>query len=169
MSIGQTSELLNELRKGRLDSSAIEHLAGMHLSELVANLRPQYPVLFQQCAIGRKCEVGMARSIRFNLTPCRVPGSRFLSMHLRPVLQRCLLVSAYDDLISEVTQVAGIRIAVPRVSPGSLVLRMGPGHKVDKDGEAWVVKRLTAKTVTLSEDFLVRRGWNFNALTHPWM
>lgn len=168
MATGQMNDLLNELQEGKLDSAAIEFLAGMHLSELIANLRGQYPVRFQERAIGRKREVGMAQSIRFNLTPYRVPGSRFLSMHLRPVLQRCLLVSAYDDLISEVTHVVGIRIRPGGTQAGALVLKMGRGYKLDRDADVWLVKPIEPKAVTLSEDFLARRGWNFDALVPLW-
>ena len=85
-------------------------------------------------------------------------------MQLRPVLQRCLLVSAYDDLISEVTHVAGILIRPNGTGPRALVLKTGRGYKLDKDGDEWRVKQLEPKTVALSEEFLEQRGWNFELL-----
>ncbi len=164
MSTGQMNELLHELHLGKLDAAGAEFLAGARLSDLAADLRGSYPVLFQERMIGRKHEMSMARLIRFNLTPRPVSGSRFLSMQLRPVLQRCLLLSAYDDLVSEVTYLAGIHIRPNETRPRALVLKTGPGYKLDRNGDDWRIVRLKPKAVALTEEFLELRGWKFELL-----
>ena len=164
MSTGQMSELLDELHLGKLDSAGVEYLGGAKLSDLLTELRSSYPVVFQERTIGRKHEIGMARRIRFSLAPRQAPGSRFLSMQLRPVLQRCLLMSGYDDLVTEVTQLDSMAIRPKGTTPQSLVLKSGRGYKLDKEGDEWQVIPLGPKAVTLAEDFLEQRGWKFESL-----
>ena len=165
MSAGHMNELLDELHSGKLDPvGAAEFLGGARLSELLPELRTVYPVLFQERRIGRKHEVGMARLIRFSLAPRHISGSRFLSMQLRPVLQRCLLVSGYDDVVTEVTQLAGMTIRPSGTAPRSLVLKSRRGYKLDKDGNDWRITPLGPKSVTLAEAFLEQRGWKFESL-----
>ena len=147
------NDLLHELRRGKLDVPNAEFLAGTRLSDLVSDFRNSYPVLFQGARmVGRsRHKMGMARSIQFRLAACRLPGSRFRFVQLHPVLWRCVFVSrAYDDAISEVTQVASIRIRPARNSVKELILRTGRGFKLDKISDQWLVKPLKPREVTLS-------------------
>ena len=93
MSIGHLNDLLHDLQLGKLDPAGADFLGGARLANVLPQLRSSHPVLFQERFIGRKRELGMARLLRFSLAPRQIRGSRFLSMQLRPVLQRCLLVS----------------------------------------------------------------------------
>ncbi len=43
-----------------------------------------------------------------------------------------------------------------------VTLKMGGGYKLDKTPDGWTVKRLERRTITLTEPFLVQRGWNFD-------
>jgi hypothetical protein len=56
-------DLLHQLRTGKVDAETLALLGSLPAEEFVSDLRPSYPVLFQQRAIGAKREVGMARAI----------------------------------------------------------------------------------------------------------
>ena len=108
MPIDQMIHLLRDLRLGKLDAASSKYLGGTPLADLVSNLLDLFPVLFQERVVGRKREVGMARSLLFRLATHRSTGSRFQSMEFYPVLWRCVFVSGYDDTVSEITQIARI-------------------------------------------------------------
>jgi hypothetical protein len=75
-----------------------------------------------------------------------------------------VFVSAYDDVISEVTRLASIRIRPAGASAKELILKTGRGFKVDKISDQWEVRPLKPREVTLSEEFLEKRCWRFEAL-----
>src|ERR1039458_5397211 len=100
MPAGQMNGLLRDWRLGKLDSASAGLLAERPLGDLVLELLHSFPVLFQERTVGRKREVGMARSLLFRLAAHRSPGSRFQSMEFCPVLWRCVFVSGYDDAVT---------------------------------------------------------------------
>jgi hypothetical protein len=156
--------LLRDLRLGKLDAASAELLAGRPYGDLVFDLLQSFPVLFQERTVGRKREVGMARSLLFRLAAHRSPGSRSQSMEFCPVLWRCVFVSGYGDAVSEITQLASISVRPAETARTELTLRTGRGFKVDKTSDEWLVKELRPRKVNLSEEFLARRGWKFEAL-----
>lgn len=164
MPAGQMNGLLRELRLGKLEAANAEFLAGKPLGDLVSDLLHSFPVLFQERSVGRKREVGMARSLLFRLAAHRSPGSRFQSMEFCPVLWRCVFVSGYDDVVSEITQIASINLRPADTARTELTLRTRRGFKVDKTSDEWLVKELKPRKVKLSEEFLAKRGWKFEAL-----
>ncbi len=164
MPIGSMNDLLRDLRLGKLDAASAKFLAGTPLGDLVLNLFHSFPVLFQERVVGRKREVGMARSLLFRLAPHRSTGPRFQSMEFYPVLWRCVFVSGYDDTVSEIAQVASINLWPADTAQTKLTLRTGRGHKLDKTLDEWSNKELKPRKVNLSEEFLAKRGWKFEAL-----
>ena len=150
--------------KARLDVASTKFLAGTPLGDLVSNLLDSFPVLFQERVVGRKREVGMAGSLLFRLAAHRPTGSRFQSMEFYPVLWRCVFVSGYGDTVSEITQVASINLWPADAARTELTLRTGRGHKLDKTLDEWSKKELKPRKINLSEEFLAKRGWKFEAL-----
>ena len=163
------NDLLRDLRRGKLDVANSKFIAGTSLSDLVSSLLGSFPVLFQERTVGRKREVGMARSLLFRLAPHQSSGSRFQSMELCPFLWRCVFVSGYDDGVSEITQIASINLRPAGTARVELTLRMGHGVKLDKTFHEWLVKELKPRKVNLSEEFLAKRGWKFEALVPLWV
>ena len=106
----------------------------------------------------------MARSLLFRLAAHRSPGSRFQSMEFFPVLWRCVFVSGYGDTVSEITQISSIILRPADTARTELTLRTGRGFKADRTLDEWLVKELNPRKVTLSEEFLAKRGWKFKSL-----
>ncbi len=169
MPIDQMIHFLRDLRLGKLDAASSKLLGGTPLGDLVSNLLDSFPVLFQERTVGRKREVGMARSLLFRLAARRSTGSRFQSMEFYPVLWRCVFVSGYDDTVSEITQVASINLWPADTARTELTLRTGRGHKLDKTSDEWSKKKLKPRKIKLSEEFLAKRGWKFEALVPLWL
>ncbi len=133
MPIDQMIHLLRDLRLGKLDAATTKFLGGTPLGDLVSNLLNSFPVLFQERVVGRKREVGMARSLLFRLAAHRSPGSRFQSMELCPVLWRCVLVSGYDDAVSEITQIASIDLRPAGIGTERVHLKDGARLQAGQD------------------------------------
>jgi DNA-binding transcriptional LysR family regulator len=167
MLTGEFRGLLHELGSGKLSAATAEFLAGVPLDDLVSDLRTSYPVLFQERSISRKREVGVARSIRLELAAHQLATSPFQAIHLLPVLWRCVLVSSYDNVISELTAISSITVRPSRTT-GEVILRMGRGYKLDRTPDEWVVRPLKRQRVALSEEFLRKRGWKFQAMFPFW-
>jgi hypothetical protein len=45
---------------------------------------------------------------------------------------------------------------------------MGRGYKLDRTPDEWVVRPLKRQRVALSEEFLRKRGWKFQAMFPFW-
>jgi hypothetical protein len=157
-------DLLHQLRSGRLDIVNATPLEQITASGLISDLRTLYPVLFQERRIGKKRETGMARSLRFELAVRKTHDSLFPNVSLLPILWRCLFVSAYEDSVSELTMAASIRVRPQREASRDLVLKMGRGCKLDRTPDGWELKPIKRREVVLSEAFLTKRGWRFDAL-----
>jgi hypothetical protein len=131
---------------------------------LISDLREFYPVMFQERRVGRKHEVGMARSIRFELAVRKLPDSLFYHVFLFPFLARCMFVSSYEDSISEITVAANIRVKPKEGASREVILKMGHGYKLDRTPDGWVTKPLPGRAATFTEDLLSKRGWKFEVL-----
>jgi hypothetical protein len=160
---GQVADLLHRLRSGALQAPDAAILEQIAFDEFVSDVRSVYPVLFQERAVGRKQELGLAQGVQFDVAAGKVLNSLFPAAHLLPVLRRCLLLSAYDNAISEITYIGTLRIR-PEWATSSVVLRMGRGCKLDRTPDGWSVKALTRRDVTLAERILADRGWKFDVL-----
>lgn len=164
MVTAEARELIRRLRLGEFDPGEVEALEKLSASRFVSDLADLYPIAFQERHIGRKREVGLARSLRFALAVRKSPASLFPLMHMHPVLRKCVFVNSYDDAISGLAVATGIH-ARPKGGPTKdAVLKMGRGYSLDRTSDGWSVKPLNGRTVTLSEDFLRKRGWKFEAL-----
>jgi hypothetical protein len=162
MIANEARELIRQLRAGVIDSKDTAVLEGHSALEYIAELRRLFPVEFQERRVDRKYEVGLARSIQQALTLINVAGSPFPVMVTE--IRRCLFVSCYHDLLSEITYTSGIRLRPMGGATGEVMLEMGLGNKLDRTPDGWVLKPLMRRTVTLTESFLSKRGWRNTAL-----
>jgi hypothetical protein len=157
--------LVRRLRSGVLDTADTSALERVSASEFIADLKTVYHVLFHERHVGRKYEVGMARSLQFELAARKTSGSLFPAVHLLPVLRNCLFVSAYDNVLGEVTSAASVHVMPQGDASGNVIVRMGRGFKLDRSPDGWVLKPLKTREVTLTEAFLAKRGWKFDAFS----
>ena len=153
--------MLNQLKIGTFDLSQTARLDAMSPVELISNLSDTYPIVFQRRQIRDKHEIGMARKISLETAARRLPGSNFSRYDIFPSIKNCVFISHYANALSEITVVTSIRVR-PLGGPTLEVgLKTSRGHKLDKTPDGWIVKQLKSRSVTLSESFLLARGWNF--------
>lgn len=156
------SSILQQLRTGRfnvVDASLLESLSA---HQLMADLQRLYPVKFQERDVGRKHEVALARSIRYELGFANRDVSIFSPIRLLPVLRSCVFASCYGDSLSELTTTASVYVKPTRKPEKGLLLKLGRGFKLDKSPDGWVLKSVEPRAVNLSMDFLENRGWQFD-------
>lgn len=132
----------------------------------MANLRSEYPIVFQERQIGKKHEIALARSCQFETAVRSVSGSPFPAVYYLPVFKNCVLTSAYGGAVSEITTAPRMGLAPTWQAADELIVKMARGYKLDRGPDGWVLKPLPSRATKLSTDFLAKRGWNF-ALTFP--
>ena len=160
----QTEELLRRLRTGSIDPADIAALEQSKASDLLAELATDYPLRFQERRLGEKWEVGLARSLRHELA-ARVPrDSSFPIVFLVPVLRSCLLLSGEGDRVTGLAATTRLTVRPSRTPSQGLALTTGRGFKLEQAPDGWAVKPLHKRTVKLTEEFLRRRGWQFDLL-----
>jgi hypothetical protein len=153
--------MLKQLKLGNFDLSQTAQLERLSPNEFILDLRDSYPVVFQERQIRDKREIGMARKISLETAARQIPGSNFSQFSIFPSIKNCVLVSYYANALSEITVLSEIRVR-PKGGPSLDVnLKMGHGYKLDKTPDGWFVKQLKHRSVTLSESFLLARGWRF--------
>ncbi|HVA49939.1 MAG TPA: hypothetical protein VNH11_26470 [Pirellulales bacterium] len=164
MPTDQITEFLRQLRSGNLDAENPAFPEHLSAADFLKQVRDHYPVVFQERSIGRKTELGLARSLQFELA---VPGNgqqTFPPVLLFPVFRRCLLISTYDDHLSGIAMAKSVRIRPSKADRDELVVTMGGGYKLDKMPDGWTLKDVPRRSTVLSEAFLRARGWQFDRL-----
>lgn len=156
----QSEELLNRLRRGILDPADVHFLEHAQARELRTEFTERYPIVFQERQIRDKWELSVAASLRFELASRRTKSGSFPLLLLVPVLGRCVFLSGEGDLVTGIRLAAGLRV---KPSRAGLAIRTGRGFKLDHTPDGWAIKPAPARTVQLSEDFLRKRGWRFDA------
>ena len=155
---------LAQLRKGTLDTTALQSFDHLSGKSLIDEIFADYPVVFQRRDHGRKHEVALARKVSYELTFKNVPNSLFPNARIVPIISRCFLISTYDDKISEITWANRIQVVAVSGKDQELALKFGSGFKLDRTPDGWTLKRLVRRKVVLSETFLKTRGWQLDAL-----
>jgi hypothetical protein len=158
----EIKDLLRQLRSGKLDVASAPSLEQLSPGDLAANLREVYPLVFQERRIRDKYEIGMARSISLETTLRQIPNSLFLHVRSFLTLSKCVFISSYHDSLGEITTISHIQVVPKGGAALDVTLKMGGGYKLDKTPDGWAVRRLKRRTITLTEPFLVKRGWNFD-------
>jgi hypothetical protein len=156
------TEILRQLRTGRFNVAEASVLDALSARELMAELQRSYPVKFQERDIGRKHEVALARSIRYELGFGNRHISIFSPIRLLPVLRSCVFASCYGDSLSEITTATYVYVKPTRKPVKGLILKMGRGFKLDKSPDGWALNSIEGREVNLSLDFLEKRGWQFD-------
>jgi hypothetical protein len=160
----QVRAIVRRLRLGQCELADTALLEQATASSVVAELSSSYPLVFQERVIGSKREVGLARTLRFEVDVSRTPDSRIPVVYLRPALVGCVFVSSYSGVVSEITVVNGLRVRPRGEGSAEVILRVGRGHKLDRTPDGWAVKSVERRTIVLAEETLAKRGWKFHAL-----
>ncbi len=109
----------------------------------------------------------MARSFGFKLAASFSENAVFPILLMLPVFRDCLLLSGEAESVTGVA-VATRLIVKPRRKPRrALVLTTGRGFKLDRSPDGWVIKPVKKRTVTLTEEFLRKNGWQFDLFRYP--
>jgi hypothetical protein len=156
------TEILRQLRTGRFNVAEASVLDALSARELMAELQRSYPVKFQERDIGRKHEVALARSLRYELGFGNRGVSIFSPIRLLPVLRSCVFAGWYGDSLSEITTATSVYVKPTRKPVKGLILKMGRGFKLDKSPDGWAVNPIEGRAVNLSLEFLEKRGWQFD-------
>ena len=156
------SEILRQLRTGHFNVAEASLLEALSARQLMADLQRWYPVKFQDRDVGRKHEVALARSIRYEVGFANRDVSIFSPLRLRPVLRSCVFASCYDDSLSEITTTSCVYVKPTRKPKKGLILKMGRGFKLDKSPDGWTLNSIKGRAVNLSMEFLEKRGWQFD-------
>jgi hypothetical protein len=162
----RTSELLNHLREGHLDPSAVAMLEQVSAKALAEELMSVYRVVFQERRIGRKWEISLARSFRAELAFRSVPDAIFVSPRLVPAYINCLMLNIEDDKVTGISRLTRLTVWAVNKPERGLALKSGHGFKLDKTPDGWAIKPLRRRITKLSEVFLRERGWRFDHLKH---
>jgi hypothetical protein len=152
------------LRKGKLNTSVLSTFDQLSGQSLIDELILIYPFVFQRRDCGRKREIGMAREVAYELVFQKLPHSLFHGVRVYPTLLRCYLISTYDDAISEITWASGILVRPVSGNGKGLALSFRSGFKLDRTIDGWTVKPLHRRKTIISEEFLSKRGWQFDVL-----
>jgi hypothetical protein len=155
---------LVDLRSGTLDVSRPLSLEQLPARALIQELQTIHCFVFQERAIGKKTEIGIARKIAYELIFRRHKNSLLPVTRLYPILVDCYLISAYDDVLSEITWTRRINVRPVIRSQRELKLSFGRGHKLDRTVDGWQLKPLLRRQTKLSEQLLRSHGWQFDLL-----
>lgn len=166
MPTDQISQFLRQMRSGSLDAANPQFPGHLSAADFLMQVRDHYPIVFQQRTIGRKGELGLARSLQFELAVPADAEQTFPPILLFPVFRRCLLISAYDDHLSGIAMAKSVRIRPSNEHGEQLVVTIGSGYKykLDQMPDGWTLKEIPRRSTVLSEAFLRARGWQFDRL-----
>jgi hypothetical protein len=162
----QTAELLQHLRRGHPDQADFEFLERVNAKDWVAELRTDYPLIFQERHLNRKWEISMARTMRPELIPFSKSNSLIVSFVIVPVYVNCLMLNIEGDRITGVSRLNRLAVRAVTKPFTGLAIQTSIGLKLDLTPDGWSVKPLRRRTVRLSESFLKARGWHFDHLSH---
>ncbi len=157
----QIRDLLRQIRTGKLDAANPMTQEQLSSVDVASDLRDVYPLVFQERRIRSKHEIGMARSISLETSYHQFPNSHFFDVHLFHTLRKCVFISYYNDSLSEITTISRIQVVPKGGVALDVTLKMGGGYKLDRTPDGWTLKRLKKHSTTLTEPFLLKRGWNF--------
>ena len=160
----QTTELLGRLKSGSFDPADIQSLEQTSAHDFRADLDSTYQIRFQERNFRDKWEVGMARSLRFELASFSPKQSYFPILVLIPVFHNCLFLSGDGDMITGVSVATRLVVRHIRKPFRGLALTKGRGFKLDRTPDGWDLKVQAKRTVKLTDEFLQKHGWRFDAV-----
>ena len=160
----QVADFLRQLRSGKCDAASAASFENLPVADVLDAVRRQYSVVFQERVIGRKTELGLARSRQFQMAIPENGRHTFVSVELLPILRNCLVLSLYDGALSGISVAKSIRLRPAPSDAEGMLVAMGSGYKLDKLPDGWVFKQCSRRATVLSEPFLRARGWKFDVL-----
>ena len=160
----ETQEIVDRLRAGKLSAADGAELETVSMQTFIQELRAAYPIVFQERTIRSKYETSLAAASAFAVEFKQVADEVFLLPIPSTKFRNCVFVNGYNDVVSGISAVAGVRVSAnPRRSKHVLV-RMGRGFKFDKFPDGWELRPIDPTATKLSIQFLKSRGWRFGAL-----
>lgn len=159
------ADLLQRIRIGKLDPDDTAWLEQAPADQFVEELRSsRYRVTFQERLIGKKREISLARSRRFELAMRPIPDAVFPSWILIPIYLDCLMLNIEENRFTGISRITRLTAWEVNKPERGLAIKSGRGFKLDKTIDGWEIKPLQKKIVKLSKEFLQKRGWRFD---HP--
>jgi hypothetical protein len=166
MLTAQTEEILDRIKIGTPDPSDFQALEGISAHDFYADLDSVYGCRFQERQLRSKWEVGVARSLRFEVTALSAKRSLFPIMIMVPVFRNCLFLTSEADVITGISVATRLTVRPIRKLFRGFALAVGRGFKLDRTPDGWQLKPLGKRTVKLTDEFLQKRGWRFDSLQH---
>jgi hypothetical protein len=153
------SQLLELLRQGSFDAALARRLDHASLDDVAGQLKANHPAVFLERRISRKREIGLARTIRWELGVGLV-GTPPARVRFGLVLRSCVVLSGYDDRLTEITVASSIRVHPLAQASGQLRVRMKRAFKLDRTSDTWELKPVPSKAADLAESLLIKQGWD---------
>ena len=164
MLTAQTEELLCRIKAGTFDPADVQALEGTSARDFLADIDSVYAIRFQERRLKGKWEVGVARSLRFELADYSSSKGIFPILIVVPVFRRCVFLSGDADTITGVSVTTRLMVRPIRKPFRGLALTTGRGFKLQQTPDGWDLKAMEKRTVKLTDEFLQERGWRFDAL-----
>jgi hypothetical protein len=162
MAILAQDSLIQRIKSGDPpDAEAIQYLTSTSMKDFVSEAVADYPHLFQERQVGRKRELGLARSCHALLRWRLRRKSVFPVAYLTPVFKDCLFIVGENDRITGVSTLTRLAFR-PAKKPRRYALSSGTGFHCLLDLEEWRIKPVVRKTTILSEETLRKHGWRFD-------
>jgi hypothetical protein len=163
MLTAQTEELILRLKIGKFEPADVQALeASAH--EFLADLDSVYQCRFQERRLRNKWEVGVARSLRFEIVSLSAKGAFFPILVMVPVFRNCFFLSGDADTVTGIGVATRLLVRPIRKPFRGVALTTGRGFKLDRAPDGWDLKPLATRTVKLTNEFLQKRGWRFDSL-----
>ena len=166
MLTAHTEDLLRRLKAGIADPADIQLIEQSLPRDFLDDLGSVYQLRFQERHLGKKWEAGVARALRFEMASISSNGSPYPMLLVIPVFRSCLFLSGEGDAITGISVATRLRAKPIHKPCKGLALTTGRGFKLDRTPDGWQLKPLEKRTVKLSDEFLQKRGWHFDALRY---
>src|SRR5689334_7385701 len=117
--------IVDQLRHGRLTSPDLAELDQIPAHEVIAQAKSFCPIVFLERTVGHKYEIGLAHKIVYYFeAKAPDPALQWTKTVLRP----CILLSAYDDVLSEISPLRSISFAGVENRRDTFAFRISRGH-----------------------------------------
>jgi hypothetical protein len=122
-------------------------LTKFRIEDVLAKLTELFPHKFLEHKTETAHEVGLAR----------LHAPKVISHTYR----HCILIKSEAGIVTGLTFMSKLRIRPSPTKKKSFEFLSGAGMGVYRSPDGWVIKKLQEKSVSLTEELLMKRGWLF--------